>query len=80
VNVPSLGDNGGVVPSNGGKININQATAAELETITGIGPSKATAILQYREENGAFKSIEELKNISGIGDKTFEKLKDEITI
>ena len=80
VNVPSLGNNGGVVPSDGGKININQATAGELETITGIGPSKATAILQYREENGAFKSIEELKNISGIGDKTFEKLKDEITI
>lgn len=75
----SLGNSGGTVAQDG-KININQATAAELETITGIGPSKANAILQYREENGTFKSIEELKNISGIGDKTFEKLKDEITI
>lgn len=79
VNASSLGNSEGAVAQDG-KININQATAAELETITGIGPSKANAILQYREENGTFKSIEELKNISGIGDKTFEKLKDEITI
>ncbi|MGM9928605.1 MAG: helix-hairpin-helix domain-containing protein [Bacillus sp. (in: firmicutes)] len=64
----------------GGKININKATASELETITGIGPSKAAAIMQYRSENGSFKNIDELKNISGIGEKTFEKLKDEVTI
>ena len=62
------------------KVNLNTANEMELQTLTGIGPSKATAIIQYRTENGPFKSIEELKNISGIGEKTFDKLKEEITI
>ncbi|GIN70999.1 competence protein ComEA [Bacillus sp. J14TS2] len=66
--------------SNDEKVNINQADATELETISGIGPSKAATIIQYREENGLFKEIEELMNISGIGEKTFEKLKEQITI
>lgn len=79
VRTPILQGQGGSM-NQGDKININQASAEELQSITGIGPSKANAILQYREENGAFKSIDELMNISGIGDKTFEKLKDEITI
>ncbi|MDZ5712289.1 helix-hairpin-helix domain-containing protein [Jeotgalibacillus haloalkalitolerans] len=61
------------------KININRATQTELESITGIGPSKATAIIQYREENGPFKSIEDIMNISGIGEKTFDKLKESIS-
>jgi len=63
-----------------GKVNINRADETELQTLTGIGPSKAEAIIQYRTENGPFKTIEDLKNISGIGEKTFEKLKDDITI
>ncbi|MFC0270075.1 helix-hairpin-helix domain-containing protein [Metabacillus herbersteinensis] len=67
-------------PSSEGMVNINQATSEQLQTLTGIGPSKAEAILSYREENGLFKSIEDLKNVSGIGEKTFEKLKEEITI
>lgn len=64
-----------------GKININTATAAQLsDGLTGIGPVMAKRIVEYREKNGAFKSIEALKNVSGIGDKTFEKLKNDITV
>lgn len=63
-----------------GKININTADETELQTLTGIGSSKATAIIEYRETNGSFKSIEDLKSVSGIGDKTFEKLKDYIDV
>ncbi|TFE01089.1 helix-hairpin-helix domain-containing protein [Jeotgalibacillus salarius] len=62
-----------------GKININNASPAELESIPGIGPSKAAAIVNYREENGYFTSIEEIMNISGIGEKTFDKLKESIS-
>lgn len=62
------------------KININTATQTELEEITGIGPSLAQRIIEYRESNGKFKNIEELKNVSGIGDKKFESMKSEITI
>ncbi|WHX99383.1 helix-hairpin-helix domain-containing protein [Neobacillus sp. DY30] len=63
-----------------GKININKADEMELQNLPGIGPSKAAAIREYRDTNGLFKSIEDLKNISGIGDKTFDKLKDLITV
>lgn len=63
-----------------GKINLNKADESELQNLPGIGPSKAAAILEYRETNGLFKSVEDLKNISGIGDKTFEKLKDLIIV
>lgn len=62
------------------KININKADVATLATLPGIGPSKAQSILTYREENGQFQTIDDLKNVSGIGDKTFEKLKDSITV
>lgn len=61
-------------------INLNTAAASELETLPGIGPSKSEAIIEYRETNGPYKSIEDLKNISGIGDKTFEKLKELISV
>lgn len=61
-------------------ISINTADLTELQELPGIGPSKAEAIIQYREENGAFTAIEDLQNISGIGEKTFEKLKDLISI
>jgi competence protein ComEA len=63
-----------------GKINLNKADENELQNLPSIGPSKAAAIIEYRETNGAFKSVEDLKNISGIGDKTFDKLKDLITV
>lgn len=61
-------------------VNINIANESELSTLPGIGPSKAQAILAFREEQGRFQTIEDLKNVSGIGDKTFEKLKEFITV
>jgi len=64
----------------GDKVDLNSADEAALTAIPGIGPSKAQAILAYREENGSFQTIEDLKNISGIGDKTFEKLKEFIVV
>lgn len=72
--------NKGANSGNKQQVNINTATQAELETLTGIGPSKATAIIEYRETTGKFQQIEDLKNIPGIGDKTFEKLQDSITV
>ncbi len=62
------------------KININTATQEQLETLTGIGPTIASKIIQYRKENGSFKTIEELKNVSGIGDSKFVNIKENITI
>lgn len=63
-----------------GKININTATAAELDSLPGIGEALSKSIIEYREEKGGFQSIEELKDIDRIGEKTFEKLKDKIKI
>jgi competence protein ComEA len=64
----------------GGKVNINTATAEELDTLPGIGPSLAQRIIDYRTANGPFQSIEDIKNVRGIGDVTFEELKDKITV
>lgn len=61
-------------------VNINTATMEELMSLTGIGESKAKNIIKYREENGLFKSVEEIKNISGIGDTLFNQIKDNISI
>jgi competence protein ComEA len=69
---------GGGTP--GGKVNINAATVEELDTLPGIGPAIAQRIIDYRTANGPFKSIEEIKNVAGIGDATFEKIKDRITV
>lgn len=63
-----------------GKVNINTASATELDTLPGIGTVYAGRIIDYRTSHGGFKSIEELKNVKGIGDKTFEKLADLVTI
>lgn len=62
------------------KININTANETELDQLPGIGPSLAKRIIAYREENGYFTSIEDLTNVSGIGEKKFEELKDKICI
>lgn len=62
------------------KININTATEEELDTLPGIGPSTATKILDYRKEKGKFKTIEEIKEVSGIGENKYEKIKDRITV
>jgi competence protein ComEA len=61
-------------------ININTASAEQLDTLDGIGPAYAQKIIEYRTANGGFKSIEEIKNVKGIGDKTFEKIANSITI
>ena len=61
-------------------VNLNTATKEELIALPGIGPAKAQAILDYRKANGAFKSVDELKDIKGIGAKRFEKLKPDLTV
>ena len=66
--------------SSGGLININTATVEQLDTLPGIGPSYAQAIVDYRTQNGAFKTIEEIKNVKHIGDSVFAKIKDRITV
>lgn len=63
-----------------GIININTAGVEELDKLVGIGPAMAGRIIEYREKNGGFKDINEIKLVSGIGDKLFEKIKDKISI
>ena len=62
------------------KININTATQTELELLTGIGPSIASKIISYRKENGKFKTIEDIKNVPGIGEAKFNSIQDQITV
>lgn len=66
--------------STGKKINLNKADEDNLQEIPGIGPSMAQKIILYRNENGDFKSIEDLKNVSGIGDKKFDSMKEYICV
>ncbi len=63
-----------------GKININSATSEQLQTLDGIGEAKAKSIIEYREKNGNFQNIEDIKNVSGIGDSVYAKIKDNITV
>ena len=63
-----------------GKININTADIDLLQTINGVGESLASKIIDYRKQNGKFKSVEDLKNVSGIGDKKFEDIKDKVIV
>ena len=62
------------------KVNINTADEKELDTLPGIGPAMAQRIIEYRETEGAFQSIEDIKKIRGIGEAKFAKLKDKICI
>jgi competence protein ComEA len=91
--VPSIGESDAPPPVTGAeptppsgegtpsdKIDINTATAGELETLPGIGPVLAESIIQHRDANGPFMSIEDITLVSGIGDKTYDKLKDRITV
>jgi len=74
-----VSENEAVQPG-GGLININKASLAELTGISGIGESRAQAIIDYREKNGGFRSVEEIKKVDGIKDGLFSKIKDYITI
>ncbi len=64
----------------GGKVNINTAGSEELQTLTGVGPAIASRIIDYRNTNGAFQSIDDLMNITGIGEKTLSKFRDQICV
>lgn len=63
-----------------GKININTADAAELDKLSGVGPALAERIIQYRTEHGPFARPEDIKNVSGIGEKTFEKMASQVKV
>lgn len=63
-----------------GKVNINTANEDELLSLSGIGPAKAASIIAYRQENGRFQKVEDLVNVSGIGEKSLEKILDQITV
>ncbi len=62
------------------KVSINTATKEQLDSLPGIGASKAEDIINYRNQNGPFKTIDELKNVSGIGESLFAKIKENITV
>ncbi|ACL70043.1 helix-hairpin-helix domain-containing protein [Halothermothrix orenii] len=62
------------------KINLNRSSQEQLQKLPGIGPSKARSIVKYREENGFFTDKAQLLNVSGIGEKTYEKLKDKVSL
>ena len=63
-----------------GKINLNTATSEELQTISGIGAKRAEDIIAYRESHGGFQSIDDLKNVSGIGEKTLDKIRESLYV
>ena len=71
---------GKVRATTGNPVNLNTASAAQLQTLPGVGASAAQRILDYRQKNGSFKKIEELMNVKGIGEKSFLKLKPLITV
>lgn len=86
VAAPVVGSTGVAAPAasgaqaNGGRVNINTADAATLQTLNGVGEATAKKIVADREANGPFKTIEDLKRVSGIGDKKFESLRDNICV
>ena len=78
VPLPTTGTTGGV--TSGALVNINTADEATLETLNGVGPVLAAAILQYRTEHGAFASVDQLDEVSGIGPATLEDLRSQVTV
>ena len=63
-----------------GIVNVNKANSAQLQTLNGIGPSKADEIIKYRKAHGGFKSVDELVEVKGIGPKTLQKFKGQVSI
>jgi len=63
-----------------GTVNINTASAAQLDALPGIGAKTAALIVEYRQKNGPFKRLEDLLNVRGIGEKTYERIKDRVTL
>lgn len=61
-------------------VNLNTASKEELETVNGIGPQKAEAILEYRKRNGPYKTVDDLKKVSGFGDKSVAKMRSELSV
>ncbi|MHB8780994.1 MAG: helix-hairpin-helix domain-containing protein [Candidatus Geothermincolia bacterium] len=81
VNIPRIGET--PAPADGdknGPVNLNSATAAELEKIPGIGPVLSQRIIEFREEHGGFDSVQQLRQVEGIGPKKFEDLKDRVEV
>ncbi len=81
---PAPGATGGSTspgaPGSGAPVNLNTATMEQLDALPGVGPSTAQKIIDYREAHGGFRSVDDLKNVSGIGDVRFEALKDLVTV
>lgn len=78
--VPMIGEEVSDVSEEDGKVNINKASKEELMTLPGVGESRAESIIKYREDVGAFQSIEDIMQVSGIKEGLFEKIKDLITV
>ncbi len=77
INIPGIVDTSHI---NAGRVDINTATVTELETLPGIGPTAAQAIVDYRLENGPFQALQDIQNVPGIGPATYDGIKDYITI
>jgi len=77
---PPAPSRAGATLAPGATVNINTASAAELDALPGIGAKTAALIVEYRQKNGPFKKIEELMNVRGVGEKNFLKLKPQITV
>jgi competence protein ComEA len=80
VRVPCLDERQAGGAAYDGRVNINTATASELEKLPGIGPVRAAAIVDYRQKNGPFRALEDLAAVTGIGAKTLEALKEQVTL
>lgn len=68
------------MPVDDGRVNINTADASKLQELNGIGEARAQAIISHRENIGAFQSVEDIKQVEGIGDGIFDKIKDQISV
>ena len=67
-------------PASAEKVNLNSATAEQLQTLPGIGPATAKSIIEYRAKVGKFNRIEEIINVKGVGEKKFQKIKDRLVV